>query len=80
MKSIEELNARERRLYERVLKEYGKCVEDMVRAFFDQDSTEMLEEKLRVLKEVNEGKPVGKIDGFYDILENYPEDGETWDL
>ncbi len=47
--------------------------------FFDLDSDELLDEKIRVLTELKDGKQIADIPNFYDILELYPKDGEYWD-
>ncbi len=46
--------------------------------YFDLSSTENLDEKIRVLGEVVEGRPISEIEGFMDIFELLPEDG-LWD-
>lgn len=50
--------------------------------FFDIDSDEMLDEKIKVLTDINNGKNIGEIPNFYDILENYPVNDGTymWEL
>lgn len=52
--------------------------EPMLR-FFDIDSDKMLDEKIKVLKDLKAGKTIAEIPTFYDILELYPADGEIWD-
>lgn len=47
-------------------------------SYFDLDSTENLDDKIRVLREVIEGKPLDEIDGFMGIFELLPKDG-LWD-
>lgn len=47
-------------------------------SYFDLDSTELLDEKIRVLSEVVDGKPIDEIEGFRDIFELLPEEG-IWD-
>ena len=47
--------------------------------FFDLDSDELLDEKIRVLTALKDGKQIADIPNFYDILELYPKDGEHWD-
>ena len=46
----------------------------LVKMFFDLDSEKMLDEKIRVLKELKSGKMPGDVKGFYDVLEKYPKD------
>ena len=46
----------------------------LVKRFFDLDSEKMLDEKIRVLKELKSGKMPGDVKGFYDVLEKYPKD------
>ena len=47
--------------------------------FFDLDSDELLDEKIRVLTALKDGKQIADIPNFYDILESYPKNGEHWD-
>ena len=47
--------------------------------FFDLDSDELLDEKIRVLTALKDGKQIADIPNFYDILELYPKNGEDWD-
>ena len=47
--------------------------------FFDLDSDELLDEKIRVLTALKDGKQIADIPNFYAILELYPKDGEHWD-
>lgn len=46
--------------------------------YIDHDSTELLDEKIRVLGEVIDGKHFDEIEGFYDIFELLPKEG-FWD-
>lgn len=46
--------------------------------YIDLDSTELLDEKIRVLGEVIDGKHFNEIEGFYDIFERLPKEG-FWD-
>ena len=46
--------------------------------FFDDESDEMLDEKIEVLTALKEGKPIGEIPKFYDVLELMPKN-EIWD-
>ena len=43
--------------------------------FFDLDSDELLDEKIRVLTALKDGKQIADIPNFYDILELYPKTG-----
>jgi len=45
--------------------------------FLDVDSDKMLDEKIKILTELKNGKSIKDIPNFYDILENYPAD--MWD-
>lgn len=45
--------------------------------FFDVDSDKMLDEKIKVLTDLKNGKSISDIPNFYDILELYPND--MWD-
>ena len=47
--------------------------------FFDLDSDELLDEKIRVLTALKDGKQIADIPNFYAILELYPKDGGHWD-
>lgn len=47
--------------------------------FFDLDSDKLLDEKIRVLTALKDGKQIADIPNFYAILELYPKDGEHWD-
>lgn len=53
--------------------------DELVRKFFDQESSEKLDEKIKVLTELKEGKKPEDISEYYSILELYPNDGQTWD-
>lgn len=46
--------------------------------FFDDESDEMLDEKIEVLTALKEGKTIAEIPKFYDVLELYPKN-EMWD-
>lgn len=52
--------------------------DDLVRKYFDDDSDEMLDDKIEVLTSIKEGKPITDIPKYYDILELLPESG-IWD-
>ena len=45
--------------------------------YFNVDSDEMLDDKIEVLTQLKEGKPISEIPNFYEILEDLPED--LWD-
>lgn len=45
--------------------------------FFDVDSDKMLDEKIKVLTDLKNGKSISDIPDFYDVLELYPND--MWD-
>lgn len=53
--------------------------DELVRKFFDQESAELLDEKIRVLTELKEGKKPDEIPKYYSILELYPKNGQQWD-
>jgi hypothetical protein len=46
--------------------------------FFDRDSSQMLDEKIEVLKALKSGKTIEEIPNFYRVLELMPKDG-MWD-
>lgn len=50
-----------------------------VSQFFDDESDEMLDEKIEVLTALKDGKSIGEIPNFYNVLELYPKDNEMWD-
>ncbi len=51
-----------------------------MRQFFDDDSDNLLDEKIEVLTALKDGKTISEIPNFYDILELYPKGNEThWD-
>lgn len=56
-----------------------ECTDPVVRRFFDYESTESLDEKIDVLRKLNVGIEPADIPNYYEILEKYPKDGETWD-
>lgn len=47
--------------------------------FFDSNSDKLLDEKIKILTALREGKTISDIPNFYDILELYPKDGTYWD-
>ena len=47
--------------------------------FFDIDSEAMLDEKIKVLTDLREGKSVEEIPNFYDVLELMPGEDKHWD-
>lgn len=51
----------------------------LVAQFFDIDSEENLDLKIEVLEKLKKGVPPAEIPEYYDILELYPADGDTWD-
>ena len=52
-------------------------VYDPMLEFFNVDSDKMLDEKIKVLTDLKNGKSISEIPNFYDILEDYPEG--IWD-
>jgi len=59
-----------------ILKLLSQIYEPMLE-FLDVDSDKMLDEKIKILTELKNGKSIKDIPNFYDILENYPAD--MWD-
>jgi hypothetical protein len=53
--------------------------DELVRKFFDQESAELLDEKIRVLTDLKEGKKPDEIPEYYSILELYPKEEQQWD-
>lgn len=47
--------------------------------YFDLESEELLDEKIRVLTALKEGKRIKDIPDFYKVLEKLPKEG-IWDL
>ncbi len=47
--------------------------------FFDIDSDAMLDEKIKVLTDLREGKSIEEIPNFYDVLELMPREDKHWD-
>lgn len=45
--------------------------------YFNVDSDKMLDDKIEVLTQLKEGKPISEIPNFYEILEDLPEN--LWD-
>lgn len=43
--------------------------------YFDFESDEHLDKKIKALKQVKAGKDIFEIDGFRDVIEKYPEEG-----
>lgn len=54
-------------------------IDEPMLEFLDTESNKMLDEKIKVLKDLKAGKTIAEIPTFYDILELYPADGEKWD-
>ena len=59
---------------------YSEVNDPMIRAFFDLDSEELLDEKIEVLTALKEGKTPSEIPKYYDILELKPDDDTHWDI
>lgn len=51
---------------------------NLVKRFFDVYSDKMLDEKIKVLTELKNGKMPGEVKGFYEVLEKYPQKGVYW--
>lgn len=49
-----------------------------VSKFFDDESDEMLDDKIEVLTALKEGKTIAEIPKFYDVLELMPKN-DMWD-
>ena len=68
------------RKYERVVELYWEASAlSLINKFFDISSKKNLDKKIEVLEQVVAGKAPGEIDGFYNILENYPKDKSSGD-
>lgn len=48
--------------------------------YFNLESDELLDEKVEVLEQIKEGKTIGEIPKFYEVLEDLPKDGTMWEL
>ena len=46
--------------------------------YFNVESEKLLDEKIEVLTQIKEGKPIKDIPNFYKVLEDLPEEG-IWD-
>lgn len=51
----------------------------LVSKFFDFDSEELLDLKIRVLTQLKNGVPPKDIPEYHSILELYPTDDQIWD-
>lgn len=51
----------------------------LVSKFFDANSEDMLDVKIKVLTQLKNGVPPKDIPEYYSILELYPEDDQIWD-
>ncbi len=43
--------------------------------YFNVESEELLDEKIEVLTQIKEGKPIEEIPNFYKVLEDLPTEG-----
>lgn len=50
----------------------------MLIEYFDDESDEMLDEKIQVLEALKDGKNISEIPNFYDVFELLPKEG-LWD-
>lgn len=50
----------------------------MLIEFFDLNSGSQLDEKIKVMAAMKEGKQISDIPNFYDILELYPKEEVHW--
>ena len=58
---------------------YAAC-DPLIRRFFDDESEEMLDEKIQVFTDLKNGKAPIDIPNYYKILELYPTDPHLiWD-
>lgn len=51
----------------------------MLKQFFDWDSDNILDKKIKILTDLKNGKTIAEIPEFYSILELYPADETHWD-
>lgn len=65
--------------YYEMIKLFMDCDDVLVQRFFDRDSYEYLDLKIKVLKLLNDGKKPTEINEYYDILELYPKGDIVWD-
>ena len=56
---------------------YAISIPEMV--YFDVDSEELLDEKIKVLEQIKDGKKIQDIPHFYEVLEKLPGNGSLWD-
>lgn len=56
-----------------------KINDPLFHKFFDEDSDELLNEKIDVLNKLFNGKTPDEIEHYYDVLELYPAEGKMWD-
>lgn len=56
-----------------------KYIDLLVSKFFDLDSEELLDLKIKVLTQLKNGTPPADIPEYYSILELYPENDALWD-
>lgn len=53
--------------------------DELVRKFFDPESSALLDEKIKVLTALKEGTNPEEIPEYYSILELYPKEEQQWD-
>jgi hypothetical protein len=58
---------------------YEQVADPIFIRYFDAMSEKMLDKKLEVLRQLVDGKKPGEIEGYTDVLELMPKDGEMWD-
>lgn len=46
----------------------------LILEYFDIESDKNLDKKIKVLEQINNGKELSDVDGFWDILELYPSE------
>lgn len=63
----------------RVHELYEQIGDTIFLQFFDTMSEENLDKKIEVLQQIIDGKTPDEIDGYNDVLELMPKDGEMWD-
>ena len=62
----------------KILELYYEIDDPIFKRFFDDESEEMLDEKIEVMSLLIEGKNPADISNYYKVLELYPKDG-IWD-
>ena len=64
----------------KILELYYEVDDPIFKKFFDDESENMLDEKIEVMTALIEGKTPSEIPNYYDVLERMPKDkNEIWD-